>query len=159
MIDWLLAHPKPEKQPFSNSGALAPCEEGECGEIMALVDGTELAEGANARTFWKETGTTSGYGDITGQYALDMTLMDIPGQLEPVPVHAKGRVLYFTEAGDEVYWEQETNLLPSGQLVFTATMLRGKGALEGVYGKVSGTVQPTETGFTFEGSGWWWPDE
>ncbi len=157
VIDWLMAHPKPAKQSFSNSGSLVPCEEGECGEIVALVEGTELAVGANARTFWKEVGTTSGYGDITGQYALDMTLMEIPGQPEPVPVYAKGRVLYFAETGDQVYWEQETHLLPSGQMVFTATMLRGTGSLEGIYGRVTGTVQPSGTGFSFEGDGWWWP--
>ena len=71
-----------------------PSRRSECEEIAALVEGTPLAECANARWFFKEEGTTSGFGDITGQYALDMTLLQVEGVEEPVPVQAVGRVLY-----------------------------------------------------------------
>ncbi len=158
-INWLLARPKAEKQPFYSHGTILASTAEDCPDIATLVTGRPLAQGAHVRAFFKEADSpTNAFGKVSGQYALDLTMIEVQGLEDPVPVRAVGSMFITTEAGDKTYWEMESNLdLTTGLSHYRAALLRGDGAQEGTALRVDGIAIGIENGFTYESRGWWRP--
>ena len=150
---------KGAKLALTVSGRTVSSDEEACQEIIQHIP-AELAEGAAARIFLKDTGRGDFFEAYTSEFALDVFFANVPGFDGPQPVASAGWIIQTQEDGSKVFWNTRSEFQPDASSKVRSVILWGTDRFHRATGAVAGVsipedpTNPAESAYNYRDTGW-----